>query len=108
MDYQQARLSIFKAGLVSILLHCIYGSGALGAAFFTEGQTDLVATGTDLAVTSRELDQLSARRLVRLRTQEYELKRQALEDPLAHLLLRREATARHISPEALEKREVQD
>jgi hypothetical protein len=103
MNYQQARLSIFRgAGLLGILLHCIHGGGALGAAsVLTEEKTDLVATGTDVAVTSRELDQLSTRRLARLKAQEYELKRQALEDHLAQLLLRRKAAALHISPEEL-------
>jgi len=110
MNYQQARLSIFRgAGFLGILLNCIQGGGALGAAsFVAEGQTDLVATGTDVAVTSRDLDQLSARRLVRLKAQEHELKRQVLEDHLAHLLLQRKAAALHISPEELEKREVLD
>jgi protein-disulfide isomerase len=109
MSYQQARLSIFKAGLVAILLHGIQGGGVLGAvSFLTEGQTDLVATGTGVAITSRDLDQLSAHRLAKLRAQEYELKRQALEDHLAQMLLRKEAAALHISPEELEKREVQD
>src|SRR5436309_1574070 len=110
MNYQQARLSIFRgAGLLGILLHCIHGGGALGAAsVFTQEKTDLVATGTDVAVTSRELDQLSTGRLVRLKAQEYELKSQALEDHLAQFLLRRKAAALHISPEELGKREILD
>ncbi len=54
------------------------------------------------------VDQLIGPQLAELRVKEYELRSQALEQLIAQALVATEAAARGVSPEALEKTEVQD
>lgn len=53
-----------------------------------------------------EFEEKAAARLLTLRSQEYEVKRQVLDDMIADLLLKQEAAARGLSPEDLLSQEV--
>jgi len=108
MKHARNLFSLIGIGVLGIVPSCMSGGCGLAAASLTTQEIKLVATGTDVAVTSRELDQLLAGRLAKLRVQEYELKRQVLEEHLARMLLKKEASALNISPEELEKRQIQD
>lgn len=59
-------------------------------------------------ITRGELDQKAAEALVALRQQEYDTLRQALDRMIEERLMEKEATARHLSREALLKAEVDD
>ncbi|HVO11089.1 MAG TPA: thioredoxin domain-containing protein [Vicinamibacteria bacterium] len=59
-------------------------------------------------ILAADLEQKAAGRLARVRQEEYEIRRQALDDMIGERLLAAEAARRGISPEALLKREVTD
>lgn len=70
------------------------------------GSTGNVAELKDARITAAELDAKVKNQLLQLRQQEYDLKRQALDELLQDLLLKREALQRGISKEELLRQEV--
>ncbi len=68
----------------------------------------VVATIGDKAVTDAELDELAKTRLTRLKNEEYQIKRQVLEDYILRTLMEKEARARGISVEQLQKLEIDE
>jgi len=68
--------------------------------------TGVVAEVNGAAIQSRELDERVYNRLASLRQQEYDVRRQALEEMIAERLVAAEAAKRGISAEALLKQEV--
>ena len=66
----------------------------------------VVATLGDRTVTDTELEELVRRRLLRLRSEEYQIKRQALEELIARDLMQKEAKARGMSVEELQRAEI--
>ncbi len=71
-----------------------------------QASTDVVADVGGTRITLAEVDKRAAGRLARLRDEEYEARRQALEELIADKLVEREAAARGVSSEALLKKEV--
>ncbi len=68
----------------------------------------VVAEVNGAPILGSELDQKAAARLARVRQEEYEIRKQALEELIAERLLGAEAARRGISQEELLKREVAD
>src|SRR5947209_13478613 len=66
-----------------------------------------VALGGEVPVTSADLDAFAKDRLIRLRNEEYTIRRQALDDYIARLLLEREAARRGITVAALTRTEIE-
>ncbi len=89
------------------LILCIVAlpSAALVFAGEPDSVSPLVADGS-VQVTQAELDALVGNKLLRVRTEEYLLKRGILEDHLASLLLEREAAARNVTVDDLIKTEI--
>jgi protein-disulfide isomerase len=100
--------------LAAPLLHCrpaapgAGGSGGGSAAAPAPGGDAVAAEIGDLRVTMAEVDRKAAGALERLRSEEYEVRRQALDELVAEKLFEREAAARGVSREALLKVEVDD
>jgi protein-disulfide isomerase len=85
---------------------CQAGPGARAA---TPAETAaVVAQGDGVKITAAELDKAAAGRLSRLRQQEYELKKEILDQLIGDALLAKEARARGISVDDLVKKEVDD
>lgn len=85
---------------------------ALVAILSLPAHSDAQPAGTaavvgDTAITLRELDDAAQGRLLRLRSEEYELEQQVLDESIARLLLEREAKTRGLSVEALILQEVE-
>jgi protein-disulfide isomerase len=80
---------------------------AAGSAASASGKT-VVAEVNGQPITAEELDRHAAGELQRIRDQEYEARRNALEDLIGKRLVQREAAGRGISEEELTKVEVQD
>jgi protein-disulfide isomerase len=68
--------------------------------------SDVVATIGDKEITDAQLEELAKERLARLRSEEYNIKRQVLDDYITRTLLEKEAKARGITIEELERREI--
>ncbi|MGE0456480.1 MAG: thioredoxin domain-containing protein [Vicinamibacteria bacterium] len=68
---------------------------------------DIVATVGDGVVTAAELDDLARERLVRLRAEEYRIKRAVLDETISRLLLEGEAKARGVTVRQLEEAEIE-
>lgn len=68
----------------------------------------VVAKVGDRAITDAQLEEMAKERLARLRSEEFNIKRQVLDDYIARTLLEKEASARGISVQDLEKREIAD
>jgi protein-disulfide isomerase len=66
----------------------------------------LVAQGEGVAITAADLDKAAAGKLSRLRQQEYELKKDVLDQMIGDALMAKEAKARGLSVDALVKAEV--
>ena len=69
--------------------------------------TGVAAVVGDTAVTVSELEEAAQGRLLRLRSQEYDLQQQVLEETIARLLIEREAKTRGVSTEELIRQEVE-
>jgi protein-disulfide isomerase len=69
--------------------------------------TGVAAVVGDTAVTVSELEEAAQGRLLQLRSQEYDLEQQVLEETIARLLIEREAKARGVSTEELIRQEVE-
>jgi protein-disulfide isomerase len=69
---------------------------------------DVVATVAGVDITLAEVDKKAAGRLARVRDEEYEARKQALEELVTERLTEREAAARHLSTDALLKAEIDD
>ncbi|HUL79389.1 MAG TPA: thioredoxin domain-containing protein [Vicinamibacteria bacterium] len=86
----------------------------LGAAAPLAGETPAEAQGDTLAIVAgkaigtREVDELVRAQLMEMRAREYQLRRQALDALVAQALLEKEAAARGVTPEALQKTEIED
>jgi len=72
------------------------------------GSASVVAEVNGAPIMAAELDQKAAPRLARVRQEEYEVRRQALDDLITERLVAAEAGRRGISPDELLKREVAD
>lgn len=86
----------------------------LGTPWLATGQAkkpapvdEAVALIGDTAVTVAQVDEAARDRLARLRAEEYQIRKQVLEDLINKTLVEREAAARGISPEELVKREIE-
>ncbi len=79
------------------------GGDALGG-----GNSGVVAKIGDQEITWQQLDDKAAARLVRLRVQAYEMRKQALDEMIDTQLMEAEATKRGVTLEELEKAEVAD
>ncbi|MFN8093263.1 MAG: thioredoxin domain-containing protein [Vicinamibacteria bacterium] len=67
---------------------------------------DTVVAEVDAPILAAELDRKAEARLTRLRQEEYEIRKQALDELVAEKLLAKEAAARKVSPEELVEKEV--
>ena len=68
----------------------------------------VVAQGTGISITAADLDKAAEGKLSRLRQQEYEVKKEVLDQLIGDALMAKEAKARGITVEALVKLEVED
>ena len=68
----------------------------------------MVAEIGDLRITLAEVDRKAAGSLERIRAEEYEVRRQALDELVAEKLFAREAAARGLSKDVLLKKEIED
>ncbi|HKO54643.1 MAG TPA: SurA N-terminal domain-containing protein, partial [Thermoanaerobaculia bacterium] len=86
--------------------------GILAAALLLLAAPALLAASDSVAVigkqtvTQAELDQAVGSRMMRIRTEEYNIRKTALDDLIAERLLAAEAARRHITVEELLKTEV--
>src|SRR5438105_1759990 len=71
------------------------------------GPENAVALVGDVPVTPADLDAFAKDRLTRLRNEEYTIRRQALDDYIARLLLEREAARLGITVAALTRTEIE-
>lgn len=94
----------WRIALVWLVLLCpivARDAGAQGAPS-GKGRTNTVATIGDDRVTEEQLEALARERLARLRTEEYQIKKQVLDEYVARSLMEREAKARGISLDKLQ------
>jgi len=105
---QAVRLSSVGALFAAVLLPlaCARGSAAPPPASSSAAADEVVAEVAGRGITLREVDQRAAGGLQRLAQEEYELRRQALEELVSERLVEREASARGLSREALLEAEV--
>jgi protein-disulfide isomerase len=68
----------------------------------------VVAEIGDVRITLAEVDRKAAGQLERIRSEEYDIRRQALDDLVAEKLIEREAAARGVTKDALVKAEIED
>jgi len=68
----------------------------------------IVAQGTGVSISTADLDKAAEGKLLRLRQQEYEIKKQVLDDLIGDALMAKEAKARGISVDDLLKKEVDE
>ncbi|MFO0763231.1 MAG: thioredoxin domain-containing protein [Byssovorax sp.] len=71
-----------------------------------KGGDTVVAEVDGAPILAAELDRKAEARLTRLRQEEYEIRKQALDELVAEKLLAKEAAARKVSPEELVEKEV--
>jgi protein-disulfide isomerase len=76
------------------------------ASAVTPSSAAVVAEVDGAPILASELDQKAAGRLARVRQEEYDIRRQALDELIADRLIAAEAAKRRLSPEALVAREV--
>jgi protein-disulfide isomerase len=81
-------------------------SAATDPAASSASAPDVVAEVNGAPITAGELNQKASSRLAQLRQQEYEIRRQALDELIADRLIAAEARKRGISPDELLRREV--
>jgi protein-disulfide isomerase len=84
---------------------CVTALNAAGPA--KKPQAAAVATVSGEAITEDELNALTASRLMRVRTEEYSIRRGSLDEIIAERLLRNEAARRHVTVDELLKAEVE-
>ena len=97
-----------KTALLIILV--LLGSQVPSAAQSAKKREDSsppVAQIGDRTITDDELERLASNRLAKVKNEEYNIKRQVLEEYITRALIETEAAARGISPEELEKREIE-
>jgi protein-disulfide isomerase len=117
-------LLILASGLAVLVVACSRPGGATSAppasspatvsasaapapaASPTVSGVGVVAEVNGAPILASELDQKAATRLARLRQEEYEIRRQALDELIAERLLAAEAAKRGITPEELQRRDV--
>lgn len=94
--------------LLAATLACSPSSGATAAppASPAAGPDAMAAEVGGRRITLREVDQRAAAGLQRLAQEEYEVRRQALEELIAERLVEQEASARGLTPQALFEAEV--
>src|SRR5258707_11180191 len=68
----------------------------------------IVAQGSGLSTSTADLDKAAEGKLLRLRQQEYEIKKQVLDDLIGDALMAKEAKARGVSVDDLLKKEVDE
>jgi len=85
-----------------------YSSGDENKGMRTPARAEVVATIGDTAVTSAELEEMVKERLYRIRSEEYNIKRQALEEYVFRTLMEKEAKSRGISVGQLQESEIDD
>jgi protein-disulfide isomerase len=68
----------------------------------------IVAQGSGVSITAADLDKAAEGRLSRLRQQEYEVKKEVLDQLIGEALMAKEAKARGIAVDELVKKEVQE
>src|SRR3989449_5135884 len=105
------RPAFLRTALALLLLAaaCRRSPAPQAAASPTPGPSasDVVARVDGVAIRGAELDERVAKRLMRLRQDEYEIRRQALEEMIGERLLAKEAKARGISTEDVLRDEVE-
>ncbi|HLA78135.1 MAG TPA: thioredoxin domain-containing protein [Vicinamibacteria bacterium] len=84
------------------------GAAAASVAVPTASAEDVVAEVAGGKITLAEVDRKAAGRLARVRDEEYEARKQALDELVAEKLVAKEAAARGMTSEALLKAEVDD
>ena len=97
---------------VTILASAVTWACSPGRASETEprpggGPDEAVAEGAGIRVTREEVDRRAASRLARIRQEEYDARREALDEILAERVLDREAAARGTTRDELLKAEVE-
>jgi protein-disulfide isomerase len=83
-------------------------SAGPGAGTATPGPRAVVAEVDGVPITADELDRHAAAELQRLRDQEYEARKNALEDLITQRLIKKEAAARGVSEQELMRLEVEE
>lgn len=99
---------VFAAAVLAVPAGCSRSSASLPLAAVEPSADTVVAEVAGRKITLREVDQRAAGGLQRLAQEEYELRRQALDDLVAERLVEQEAAARGMTREALVKAEVTD
>ena len=92
--------------IVLVLLGSQVPSAAQSAKKRVDSSPPVAQIGTR-TITDAELEALASSRLARVRNEEYNIKRQVLDEYITRALLESEAAARGITPAELEKREVE-
>jgi protein-disulfide isomerase len=87
---------------------CQAGPSARAASPAVPATASIVAQGTGISITAAELDKAAEGRLSHLRQQEYEVKKDVLDQLIGDALMAKEAKARGVSVEVLVKKEVDE
>jgi protein-disulfide isomerase len=90
------------AGAVSVL------AGEQKTAATPAAAGDTVATVDGAPITTQDLEEAGGSKLFSMRSQEYQLKRQLVDDAVAKRLMDKEAAARGMTVDALAKAEIED
>jgi protein-disulfide isomerase len=105
----QSRMPRAVLALLPLVTACSGASGtAARASESAPGADRVVAEWGDVRITEKELDEKAGQRLASLRQQEYEIRRQVLEELARERLVEKEAKARGISPSELARLEVDE
>jgi protein-disulfide isomerase len=87
---------------------CQAGTSARAATPAAAATASIVAQGKGISISAAELDKAAEGKLSRLRQQEYEVKKDVLDQMIGDALLAQEAKARGIAVDDLVKKEVED
>jgi len=94
--------------ILSAILAALMGGVSIAAAQSVKPSGNAAAIVDGQVISQSELETAVQTRLISLKSQEYNLKRQWLEDAINRLLLQKEASRRGITVELLTKREIED
>ena len=100
--------ALFAAVGLTSLTACTSSKAGSGETALGSGDgAAVVAEVNGVAITAAELEEAASSSLARIRQEEYEIRRQALEDLIAERLLAEEAKKRGLSSEDLLRQEVE-
>src|SRR5215467_6363592 len=94
--------------ILSAILAALMGGVSITAAQSVKPSGNAAAIVDGQVISQSELETAVQTRLISLKSQEYNLKRQWLDDRIDQILLQKEAARRGISVEQLTQKEIQD